>query len=46
MDPQGLRAGTCSPTIELPITYAKYLEFAHDFTCVLHSEYVLFLDKI
>ena len=37
---------TCSPAIELPSTYATYPDFAHDFKCVLKSEYGWLMDAV
>lgn len=39
-------AHTCSPAIELPSTYATYPDFAHDFKCVLKSEYGWLMDAV
>ena len=37
---------TCSATIEIPTTYVTYLDFAHDFHCILDSDVGWIMDAL
>ena len=37
---------TCSPAIELPLTYSTYPDFEHNFRCILDNEYSWLMDSI